>query len=49
MVAAFGMLVAVVATFFKYVDGHPLHHVWLILLAIFIGPSWPSPPRVSSR
>ena len=37
MVAAFGMLVAVVATFFKYVDGHSLHHVWLILLAMFIG------------
>jgi H+-translocating NAD(P) transhydrogenase subunit beta len=37
MVAAFGMLVAIVATFFKYVDGHALHHVWLILLAMFIG------------
>jgi NAD(P) transhydrogenase subunit beta len=37
MVAAFGMLVAVVATFFKYVDGHSLHHVWMILLAMFIG------------
>ena len=37
MVAAFGMLVAVVATFFKYVDGHALHHVWLILLAMVIG------------
>src|SRR6202453_3372159 len=37
MVAAFGMLVAVVATFFKYVDGHSLHHVWLILLAMMIG------------
>src|ERR1022692_1769339 len=37
MVAAAGMLLAVVATFFKYVDGHPLHHVWLILLGIFIG------------
>jgi H+-translocating NAD(P) transhydrogenase subunit beta len=37
MVAAFGMLVAIVATFFKYVDGHPLHHVLLILLAMFIG------------
>ncbi len=36
-VAAFGMLVAIVATFFKYVDGHPLHHVGLILLAMFIG------------
>ncbi|MCU1363242.1 MAG: pntB [Acidimicrobiaceae bacterium] len=37
MVAAFGMLVAIVATFFKYVDGHPLHHVDLILLAMLIG------------
>jgi NAD(P) transhydrogenase subunit beta len=37
MVAASGMLLAVVATFFKYVDGHSLHHVWLILLGIFIG------------
>ncbi len=37
MIAAFGMLVAVVATFFKYVDGHALHHVWLILLAMLIG------------
>jgi NAD(P) transhydrogenase subunit beta len=37
MVAAFGMLVAIVATFFKYVDGHALHHVDLILLAMFIG------------
>jgi NAD(P) transhydrogenase subunit beta len=36
-IAAFGMLVATVATFFKYVDGHALHHVWLILLAMFIG------------
>jgi NAD(P) transhydrogenase subunit beta len=37
MVASFGMLVAIVATFFKYVDGHALHHVDLILLAMFIG------------
>ena len=37
MVAAFGMLVAVVATFFKYVDGHSLYHVGLIVLAMFIG------------
>jgi NAD(P) transhydrogenase subunit beta len=37
MVAAFGMLVAIVATFFKYVDGHALHHVGLILLAMLIG------------
>src|SRR5664280_3801699 len=29
--------VATMATFFKYVDGHPLHHVGLILLGIFIG------------
>ena len=36
-IAASGMLVATVATFFKYVDGHALHHVWLILLAMFIG------------
>ena len=37
MVAAFGMTVAIVATFFKYVDGHSLRHVGLILLAMFIG------------
>ncbi len=37
MVAAFGMLVAIVATFFKYVDGHALYHVPLILLGMFIG------------
>jgi NAD(P) transhydrogenase subunit beta len=37
MVAAFGMLVAIVATFFKYVDGHALHHVGLILLAMAVG------------
>jgi NAD(P) transhydrogenase subunit beta len=37
MVAAFGMLVAIIATFFKYVDGHALHHVGLILLAMLIG------------
>lgn len=36
-IAAFGMLVAIVATFFKYVDGHALHHVGLILLAMGIG------------
>jgi len=37
-VAAVGMLVAIVATFFKYTaDGHPLHHVWLIVLAMAIG------------
>ena len=44
MVAAFGMLVAIVATFFKYVDGHALHHVWLILLAMFIGVIIAVPP-----
>ena len=37
LIAAGGMLVAIVATFFKYVDGHPLHHVVLIVLGIFIG------------
>ncbi len=37
VVAAIGMTVAVVATFFKYVDGHPLHHVGLIILAMAIG------------
>ncbi|HEY5111071.1 MAG TPA: NAD(P)(+) transhydrogenase (Re/Si-specific) subunit beta [Acidimicrobiales bacterium] len=36
-VAALGMLVAVVATFFKFVDGHALHHLGLIVLAMFIG------------
>ena len=35
--AALGMLVAIVATFFKHVDGHALHHVGLIVLGIFIG------------
>jgi NAD(P) transhydrogenase subunit beta len=47
MIAASGMLLAVVATFFRYVGGrtvnnvnvgsHPLHHVLLIVLGIFIG------------
>ncbi len=37
VVAAIGMTVAVFATFFKYVDGHPLHHVGLIILAMAIG------------
>jgi NAD(P) transhydrogenase subunit beta len=37
MVAAFGMLVAIVATFFNHVGGHSLRHVWLILLAMAIG------------
>jgi len=36
-VAAVGMLIAVVATFFKHVDGHPLHNVGLILIAMVIG------------
>jgi proton-translocating NAD(P)+ transhydrogenase subunit beta len=37
LVAAAGMLLAVVATFFKYVDGHALYHLPLILLAMGIG------------
>ena len=37
VVAAVGMLVAIVATFFKYVDGHALYHVPLMLLAMAIG------------
>jgi NAD(P) transhydrogenase subunit beta len=37
IIAAFGMLVAIVATFFKYIDGHALHHVGFILLAMAIG------------
>ena len=37
MIAAAGMLLAVVATFFKYVDGHALYHVPLILLGMGIG------------
>jgi NAD(P) transhydrogenase subunit beta len=37
MLAAFGMLVAIVATFYKHVDGHSLHHVGLIFLAMAIG------------
>ncbi|MDE3083181.1 MAG: NAD(P)(+) transhydrogenase (Re/Si-specific) subunit beta [Acidobacteriota bacterium] len=37
LVAAAGMLLAIVATFFKHVDGHALYHVPLILLAMFIG------------
>ncbi len=37
MVAAFGMLVAIVATFFNHVGGHSLRHVWLIVLAMAIG------------
>ena len=37
IIAAVGMLIAVVATFFKQVDGHNLHHVALILIAMAIG------------
>ena len=37
MVAAAGMLIAVVATFFKYVDGHRLRNVGLMLIAMVIG------------
>ncbi len=36
-IAAIGMTVAIGATFFKYVDGHPLRHVGLIVLAMVIG------------
>lgn len=36
-VAAVGMLIAVVATFFTRVDGHALHHVVLIIIAMIIG------------
>lgn len=36
-VAAVGMLIAVVATFFTRVDGHSLHHVLLIIIAMVIG------------
>jgi NAD(P) transhydrogenase subunit beta len=37
ILAAFGMVVAVVATFFKQVDGHSLHHVGLILIGMAVG------------
>ncbi len=37
IIAAVGMLIAVVATFFKQVDGHNLNHVPLILIAMAIG------------
>ena len=37
VVAACGMALAIGATFFKRVDGHPLHHVGLIVLAMAIG------------
>lgn len=36
-IAAVGMLVAIVATFFKQVNGHDIRHVPLILLGMFIG------------
>lgn len=36
-IAAVGMVVAIVATFFKQVDGHALFHVQLILLAMALG------------
>jgi len=35
--AAFGMIVAIVATFFKQVDGHALYHQGLILLGMLVG------------
>lgn len=37
IVAAFGMIVAVVATFYTHEDGHALYHVPLMLLAMAIG------------
>jgi NAD(P) transhydrogenase subunit beta len=37
LIAAAGMLLAIVATFFKFVDGHALYHLPLILLAMGIG------------
>ncbi len=37
VVAAIGMVIAIVATFFKQVDGHSLHHVPLMLVAMAIG------------
>jgi NAD(P) transhydrogenase subunit beta len=37
LIAAGGMALAVVATFFKYVDGHALYHLPLILLGMGIG------------
>ncbi len=37
VVAAAGMLLAIVATFFNRVDGHSLHHVPLILLGMAVG------------
>ena len=37
VVAAVGMTVAVVATFFQHVDGHPLRHINLILIGMAVG------------
>ena len=37
LLAAVGMVIAIVATFFKHIDGHPLHHVGLIILGMVIG------------
>ena len=37
IIAALGMLIAVVATFFKHVDGHSLYHVVWIIAAMVIG------------
>jgi len=37
LLAAVGMVIAIVATFFKQIDGHPLHHVGLIVLGMVIG------------
>jgi H+-translocating NAD(P) transhydrogenase subunit beta len=37
LIAAGGMTLAIVATFFKYVDGHALYHLPLILLGMGIG------------
>jgi proton-translocating NAD(P)+ transhydrogenase subunit beta len=37
LVAAGGMILAIVATFFKHVDGHALYHVPLIILGMVIG------------
>ena len=36
-IAAVGMLIAVVATFFKQVDGHSLYHLGLMIVAMVIG------------
>jgi NAD(P) transhydrogenase subunit beta len=37
LLAAVGMVIAIGATFFKQIDGHPLHHVGLIVLGMVIG------------